>query len=273
MRDLITESEIESSLIDQPGIIQKLVYFEETDSTNNEAKRQARNDDKHIPDGTLFITERQTGGRGRRGRNWDSPAGSGIWMSLLLRPAISPSSASMLTLIAAMAVTDVIDKVTGVTGCRIKWPNDIVLNKKKICGILTEMGAEADLIHYVVIGIGINVNTTEFDDDIRDKATSIYMETGKHVKRSEIVAAFSTAFLKYYEVFLKTQDLSGVMDSYNERLINAGREVRVISGDEEYTGVAEGISKTGELLVTKDDGSRVAICAGEVSVRGLYSYV
>ncbi|MDO5402967.1 MAG: biotin--[acetyl-CoA-carboxylase] ligase [Eubacteriales bacterium] len=271
--DVITESEIESLLIDRRGIVSKLVYFEETDSTNNEAKKHAETGVKNAPDGTLFITECQTGGRGRRGRGWESPAGSGIWMSLLLRPSINPNNASMLTLVTALAVARTVFLVTGSRGCKIKWPNDIVLNKKKICGILTEMSAETDFIHYVVIGIGINVNTAEFDDDIKDKASSLYMETKVHVKRSEIVAVFSSEFKKYYEIFLETKDMSGLIDDYNSMLINAGREVSIISADEEYTGTASGINQKGELLVTRDDGSRVEICAGEVSVRGLYGYV
>lgn len=271
--DLITDSEIESLLIDQQGIVSKLVYFEETDSTNNEAKRHAEDGQDKVPDGTLFITECQTGGRGRRGRSWESPAGSGIWMSLLLRPKVSPQNASMLTLVAALAVAKAVESVTGEKNCRIKWPNDIVLNKKKICGILTEMSAETDFIHYVVIGIGINVNTTEFDEAIKDTASSLYVETKAHVKRSEIVAAFSKEFKKYYDIFLETENLSGVIKAYNDMLINAGRQVKIISGSEEYTGTATGINENGELLVTKEDCTEVAICAGEVSVRGLYGYV
>ena len=146
--DILTSSEIMSQLTcvdtgSTTGIIREVVYYDETDSTNNEAKRAAERD--NAADGTLYITESQTGGRGRRGRNWVSPAGSGIWMSLLLRPDISPVNASMLTIVAAMAVQEAIHKVLTEDGhdaeCRIKWPNDIVLNKKKVCGILTEMSA------------------------------------------------------------------------------------------------------------------------------------
>lgn len=198
--DILTSSEIMSQLTcvdtgSTTGIIREVVYYDETDSTNNEAKRAAERDS--AADGTLYITESQTGGRGRRGRNWVSPAGSGIWMSLLLRPDIAPVNASMLTIVAAMAVQEAIHKVLTEDGhdaeCRIKWPNDIVLNKKKVCGILTEMSAEMDYIHYVVIGMGINVNTTEFDDSIKATASSLYLETGDHLKRSRIVAAFQRA--------------------------------------------------------------------------------
>ena len=278
--DILTSSEIMSQLTcvdtgNTTGIIREVVYYDETDSTNNEAKRAAERDD--AADGTLYITESQTGGRGRRGRNWVSPAGSGIWMSLLLRPDIAPVNASMLTIVAAMAVQEAIHKVLTEDGhdaeCRIKWPNDIVLNKKKVCGILTEMSAEMDSIHYVVIGIGINVNTTDFDESIKDMATSIYLGTGKKVKRSNIIAAFSHSFKKYYEAFLKTQDLTYIVDRYNELLINKGRTVKAIYANKELVGEALGINKDGELIIKTEDGCETAIRAGEVSVRGLYGYV
>ena len=158
--DILNEAEIRAVLTSQ-WLGQNVKFLEEIDSTNNEAKRNAENGAK---DGTLYITESQTGGRGRRGRQWVSPSGSGIWMTLLLRPQINPANASMLTIVAAMAVTMAIRRAVAETGadveCHIKWPNDVVINKKKVCGILTEMSAELDCIHYVVIGIGINVNTT-----------------------------------------------------------------------------------------------------------------
>ena len=218
--DILTAEEIETQL--NPGdTVKKVVYAPEIDSTNNEAKRNAENGAK---DGTLYITESQTGGRGRRGRQWVSPSGSGIWMTLLLRPQINPANASMLTIVAAMAVTMAIRRAVAETGadveCHIKWPNDVVINKKKVCGILTEMSAELDCIHYVVIGIGINVNTTEFADEIKETASSLFVETGKNIKRSRIVALFAEEFTKYYQKFLNTGDLSGLVQDYNEMLIN-----------------------------------------------------
>lgn len=272
--DIITASELESLLLDDngnmQGICQHIRYFEETDSTNNQAKLAA---EKDAPDGTLFVAECQTGGRGRRGRTWVSPAGSGIWMSLLLRPDISPESASMLTLVLAVAMVEAINEEVSDAKCFVKWPNDIVVNNKKISGTLTEMSAEMERIHYVVIGIGINVNTTDFDDSIKDMATSIYLETGKKVKRSNIIAAFSHSFKKYYEEFLKTQDLTFLIDRYNELLINKGRTVKAIYADKEIIGEALGINKKGELIIKTEDGSEMTIRAGEVSVRGLYGYV
>ena len=162
-----------------------------------------------------------------------------------------------------------------------KLPEDIknelkimcVLFTEEVGGILTEMSAELDCIHYVVIGIGINVNTTEFADEIKETASSLFVETGKNIKRSRIVALFAEEFTKYYQKFLNTGDLSGLVQDYNEMLINAGRQVRICDAKEEFTGVAAGIDSHGELLVTKEDGTQAVISAGEVSVRGLYGYV
>jgi BirA family biotin operon repressor/biotin-[acetyl-CoA-carboxylase] ligase len=179
----------------------------------------------------------------------------------------------MLTIVAAMAVTAALRSVAGDVPCRIKWPNDVVVDKKKVCGILTEMSAEVDYIHYVVIGIGINVNTTDFDDSIKDMASSVYLQTGKKIKRSSIVVAFAKEFTRFYDEFLKTGDLSGLADEYNEMLINAGQQVKISDVKTEFTGTAIGINNHGELLVRLDDGSETAISAGEVSVRGLYGYV
>jgi len=278
--DVLTSAQIECQLMDtdfaiyEDSIVKKVIYFDEIDSTNNEAKRVAESDG--MVDGTLFITECQTGGRGRRGRTWISPAGSGIWMSLLLKPDMAPASASMLTIVAAMAMTEAIKDVLRADNieleCGIKWPNDIVLNGKKICGILTEMSAEMDYIHYVVVGIGVNVNTTKFDDSIKDVASSIFMETGVKVDRSRVVATFARSFKRYFDSLVSCGDLSGLKDSYNSMLVNCGREVKACYTDSEIIGVAKGINDDGELIVETEAGVKI-IRAGEVSVRGLYGYV
>jgi BirA family biotin operon repressor/biotin-[acetyl-CoA-carboxylase] ligase len=265
--DIITKEEIESQLDGET--VCKIAYFDETDSTNTRAKLAAEAGE---PSGTLFVAESQTGGKGRRGRAWVSPAGSGIWMSLLLRPEIKPYDASMLTIVAVMALVKAISEVTG-ESCKIKWPNDIVMGERKICGILTEMSAELEQINYVVVGIGINVNTTDFDDSIKDMASSIFLQTGVHVKRSSIIAAFARHFSKYYDEFLENLNLSGLVEDYNESLINAGREVRIIERGGEYTATAVGIDETGMLEVKLPDGETKKIVSGEVSVRGLYGYV
>ena len=272
--DIITREEIESMLPEGLAVT-NVVYYHETDSTNTRAKQAAEDGEKS---GTLFITECQTGGRGRRGRTWESPAGSGIWMSLLLRPEIKPFDASMLTIVAAMGMKDAIEEIIGAGAgqggihCKIKWPNDIVLGDRKICGMLTEMSAETDWINYVVIGIGVNVNTTEFDDSIKDTASSILLQTGSSVKRSDVVVAFARHFSRYYEKFLKECNLSGLADDYNKALINVGRDVKIVERDGSFVAKAVGIDETGSLIVEKD-GDTIRIVAGEVSVRGLYGYV
>lgn len=250
------------------GIVHKVIHFEETDSTNNQAKCYGEGGEKS---GVLFVADRQTGGRGRRGRSWLSLEDDGLWMSLLLRPDIKPECASMLTLVAAMAVAATIKKVCGQVGL-IKWPNDIVLDGKKLCGILTEMSAKPGCVHYVVIGIGINVNAKVFDESIKNTATSLYMHTGKEYSKDELIKAFCQCFTMYYEKFLKTCDMSELMDEYNDMLVNAGRTVSIESLADKRTGKALGIDKTGALKVEFADGVE-CVNAGEVSVRGIYGYV
>ena len=192
--DVITEAELMSSM--EGGFIKKIVYYEETDSTNIRARKLA---EEGAPDGTLVVTDFQNAGRGRRGRMWVSPSGTGIFMSLILRPDILPSSASMLTLVAALAVYDGIKETTGLETV-IKWPNDIVAEGKKLCGILTEMSAELEGIHYVVTGIGINANMTEFPEEVGEAATSLRILTGGPVRRSRLIAAV----MKEYEDTMKS---------------------------------------------------------------------
>ena len=266
--DVLSEAELLSCLkTEWAG--GRTVYFDATDSTNIQARRLA---EAHAPHGTLVVSDRQDGGKGRRGRSWASPSGVGIWMSLILRPEIAPSSASMLTLAAALAVREGIQEETGLSPL-IKWPNDLVLNGKKICGILTEMSTELMEIQYVITGIGINVNQREFPSEIRDTATSLIQEAGRSFRRSSLIAAILKAFEKDYAAFLKTGDLSLLLEEYNACLVNRGKEVCILDPSGEYRAVAEGIDESGSLLVTLPDGTRREIISGEVSVRGIYGYV
>ena len=266
--DVLSEAELLSCLkTEWAG--GRTVYFDATDSTNVQARRLA---EAHAPHGTLVVSDRQDGGKGRRGRSWASPSGVGIWMSLILRPEIAPSSASMLTLAAALAVREGIREETGLSPL-IKWPNDLVLNGMKICGILTEMSTELMEIQYVITGIGINVNQREFPPEIRDTATSLSLEAGRSFRRSSLIAAILKAFEKDYAAFLKTGDLSLLLEEYNACLVNRGKEVCILDPSGEYRAVAEGIDENGSLLVTLPDGTRREIISGEVSVRGIYGYV
>ncbi len=265
--DIMTKTELESRLEGTFG--REVEYHETIDSTNVRAKRLA---EEGAAAGTLVVSDCQEAGRGRRGRTWVSPSGKNVFMSLILRPEILPSSASMVTLVAALAVCDGIEKATGLSSF-IKWPNDIVSNGKKLCGILTEMSAELEGIHYVVVGIGINANMEEFPEDVKKTATSLFLETGEKVRRSRLIAAVMEAFEEYYEEFISQGDLSGLIGVYNKHMVNAGGEIRILDPAGEYTGRALGINEKGELLVEMESGEVKHVISGEVSVRGIYGYV
>ncbi len=246
----------------------KTVHFaREIDSTNLWIKRLAK---EGAPEGTLALAEFQSAGRGRLGRSWEVPEGTSVMMSILLRPKFEPQYAPTLTLVMGMAVAKAVKNLG--FDVSIKWPNDVVVSHKKICGILTEMGVRDGKIDYAVIGVGINVNIKEFPEEMVDKATSLYLESGKEFDRSQIPGLVMEAFEKYYEKFAATCDLSGLKEEYESILANYNQPVRVLA-KEPYEGVARGITDGGELLVEKTDGTIVAVSAGEVSVRGLYSYV
>ncbi|MCD8332680.1 MAG: biotin--[acetyl-CoA-carboxylase] ligase [Clostridiales bacterium] len=265
--DLLTAERVEEYL-DTEWAGHPLQVFDTVDSTNTEVKRQA---ESGAAQGLLVAAEEQTAGRGRRGRTWESPKGSGIFMSLLLKPDIEPGHASMLTLVMGMAVRSALEDL-GVPDVQIKWPNDIICSGKKVCGILTEMSAQMDYINYIVIGVGINVHNRDFPEAVAQMATSVYQQTGERICRAELTANCMRQFEKYYAVFLKTQDLSVLADEYQAHLVNRDRQVRVMDMKREYTGVARGINAGGELLVETADGM-VCVSAGEVSVRGVYGYV
>lgn len=249
-------------------------FVKETDSTNIWAKALAR---EGTPHGTLAVTEFQSAGRGRFDRKWTSPVGSSVMMTLVLRPEFSPLYASMLTLVMGLSVAQAAEKMGFESS--IKWPNDVVISGKKICGILTEMSVNVDKIDFVVIGVGINVNTESFPGEVADKATSLYIESGRNkdnsrkFDRNQVIAAVMEAFEKNYEEFEKNCDLTQLKAEYERLLANKDQRVRVLDSSSPYEGICRGITKTGELLVECKDGITKEVGAGEVSVRGLYSYV
>ena len=247
---------------------EEICYFPVVDSTNTKAKQLA---EEGYPAGTLVVAEQQKAGRGRRGRSWESPQGAGIFMTLLLKPGIEPNNASMLTLVTALAVSDAITKQTG-RPAAIKWPNDIVMNGKKVCGILTEMSAQIDYVNYIVIGIGINVHNESFPEELSEMATSLYLETREHLNRAALIEEIWENFERYYAVFLKTQDLSGLVREYDAHLVNRNQVVKVLDPNEPFEGRARGITPRGELIVDTWESRRL-VSAGEVSVRGVYGYV
>ncbi len=266
--DLMTEAEIKS-LMHTDWVAKEVLYFDTIDSTNTKAQELA---EKGYPSGTLVVADKQESGKGRRGRSWVSPSGTGIFMTLMIKPDINPNNASMLTLVAALAVAKAITSVTGEEAL-IKWPNDIVVNSKKVCGILTEMNAQFDYINHIVVGIGINVHNESFPEEISQMASSLMIEAGgKRFHRAQIIAETMSYFEQYYETFLKTQDLSALVREYDELLVNRNKSVRVLDPKEPFDGKAMGITPKGELIVDTWE-SRKLVSSGEVSVRGIYGYV
>lgn len=266
--DVISKEELTGS-IQTEWAAKNLICLPVTDSTNMEAARQAEAGAVH---GTLITAEMQTAGKGRRGRSWTQEPGTMIAMSLILRPKAMPDSASVLTLAAAHAVAGGIEELCGLPA-KIKWPNDVVVHGKKVCGILTEMSVEMDEIRYVVVGIGINTNIENFPEELRDTATSLYLEKGIKVSRVTLIARIMEKFEADYASFLRTGNADGFMEDYNAHLINQGAQVKVLDPKGEFTGVSQGINAQGELLVKREDGRMEQVYAGEVSVRGLYGYV
>ena len=266
--DVLTEAEIGSRRRDRWRDA-PLYTYDVTDSTNNRIRQLV---ETGAPEGTLAVADVQTGGKGRRGRHWETPAGIAIAMSFALKPSFTPDKASMITLIAAMACSHAVEELTG-QRAMIKWPNDLVLNRRKITGILTEMILEEDYIQQIIVGIGFNMHQEDFPEELAEKATSIFMETGVRYSRAELVCLVMKYFADYYEIFERTGDLAFLQDEYNERLVSAGEEVRILSPGETKTGFCIGINETGGLLVKDASGDVEEVTAGEVSVRGLYSYI
>ena len=260
-------------LQDTKWIGKQRYHFTEIDSTNKKAKELAAAASLH---GALVTADVQTAGVGRRGRSWSSEASCGIYMSLILQPDIAIEQAPMLTLVAALAVAKAVTESLQRCGCKetveIKWPNDIVMNAKKICGILTEMTLENNRIVSVVIGIGINVSNQNFPNEIATTASSLYLETGLQFEKEALLSSIWKQFECYYGRFLQMRDLSLLKEEYEMYLVNKGKKVTVLEPKGEYTGTAMGITNRGELLV--DANGRIeTVFGGEVSVRGIYGYV
>lgn len=265
--DVLTAEDIKSSL-STTWLGRTVKVMKTVDSTNLEAKRLAEAGASH---GTLVTAEEQTSGKGRRGRSWISVPGQGVWMSFVLRPDIELENSSMLTLVAALAVEKGIKDAAGIDG-RIKWPNDVLVNGKKVCGILTELSAQMDELNYIVVGIGINANIAQFPEEVRDKATSLLAETGETVDRTRLLCQVLKHFEHDYELFRRTEDFSELMEEYNGFLAHFGQEIKVVRGKDEYLCRSEGINRRGELRVVDSLGRTQEIFSGEVSIRGIHGY-
>lgn len=242
----------------------KIQYFRSVSSTNLIARELAREGED---EGTLVVAEEQTQGRGRLGRNWISPSGTGIWMSLVLRPAIAPVDAPRLTLAAAVAVAEAVREVTGVSP-GIKWPNDLLAEGRKFCGILTEMDAEIERVHFVILGIGINVNLrkADFPEPLRTQATSLREVCGHPISRQELLCRVVECLEERY-LETVSERFGEVLAAWRAHSVTLGQPVTVTSVAGTIEGLAEDVDADGSLLVRLDSGILKRVLAGEVTLR------
>lgn len=266
--DLLITQEIEKYL-DTKYIGRNIVHFPSLNSTNTKAKELASTD---IANGTVVISEEQTSGRGRFGRQWISPKFKGIWMSIILKPDMDPTNASNITLIGAAAVTEALAEL-GVEA-KIKWPNDIILNNKKLGGILTEMSSELNLINYIIIGIGINVNISseDFSKELEEIATSLKIQTGEELSRKELLANILGHFERLYEEYINENNLNSTLEVCKKSSILLGKEIQLYCKGVLVTAKAVDIDEEGLLIIEHKDGRIEKIISGEVSMHGLYGY-
>lgn len=279
--DILNEYEIGCNL--NTGFIGRHVqYFNVIDSTNNYAKKIA---EEGCAEGTIVVADRQTSGKGRLGKLWDSADKKGIWMSIVLRPSVAPGEVQIITLGASVAVVNAIYETTGIKA-GIKWPNDIILDDKKVCGILTEMNSEIERINYLVTGIGVNVNqeNNDFPDEIRCIATSLkhFADKGnsevKNImpegtfKRSEIIRSILFELEKIYST-IESGCTEKIISAWKENSVTLGKYVSITFRNAQYTGIARDITDDGKLVVECSDRVTREVAAGEVSVRGVLGHV
>ncbi len=264
--DLINKSEL-LSLIKTSTLGKNVIYFDDINSTNIKGKELAQKD---IEDGSLIITEKQTLGNGRFNRKWFSPSG-GLWFSLVLRPNIPPTEAPKITQIAAASVYKTLKDLN--INSTIKWPNDVLLNDKKLCGILAEMKCDMDQVHYLILGIGLNVNINEndFDESVKSTATSLKIQFNKQFNRNKILADFLNHFEVLYNRFLTTLDLSETISICKNHSNIFGKKAKLITYNNEEIVTCVSLSDAGDLIVKDSNGIEKAVLTGEISFNGLNS--
>ncbi|WP_298037567.1 biotin--[acetyl-CoA-carboxylase] ligase [uncultured Desulfuromonas sp.] len=258
--DALTPVEIQAGL--DTGVIgREVIYFEETDSTN--ARACALGEEGAL-EGTVVVAERQTGGKGRMGRRWASPPGVNLYTSVLLRPPIPPVLAPQLTFLSAVAVALAAEEVAGLAAA-VKWPNDILLGGKKVAGLLNEMSAETEAVHYVVLGIGVNINmgAEQFPDDLRYPATSLALEGGRQISRLEFTRALYRHLDELYATFLR-EGFGPLRQKWQDLCDVVGRRVEVDTQGRIQRGIVLGLESDGALLLEAESGEREKILAGDV---------
>lgn len=239
----------------------RILHFFQTESTNDVAMRLGETNEPH---GTVVIAERQTAGRGRAGHSWVSEKSAGIYVTILLRPPISPMQSPALTLVAGLAARDAIAEETGLSP-DIRWPNDVMLNGKKVCGILTEMQAELDRIHFAAAGIGINVNQSKMPSELAGIATSLRIETERTHSRLELLLRLLRHLDRYYNQFI-TEGANPIVRRFCEvSSYGQGKRVRIANGNASFVGVTAGLESSGILRVQREDGRTESIISGTVS--------
>lgn len=260
--DILLPAEINHGL--KSSIIgQKIICLSETVSTNAAAFRMA---EEGAAEGTVVLADSQSGGKGRLGRSWASPGGVNLYCSIVLRPPIQPMAASQLTFLSVVAVARAIEHLTPLSP-RIKWPNDILVDGKKVAGLLNEMSAETDKVNFVVLGIGVNLNMTagQFPEDLRNPATSLFLETGDKVSRADFARSMLQELDNIYGEFLQ-QGYGPVRREWLQRSRLAGERVSVTDNDRVISGRVTGIDEYGALLLKGDDGAEIQVLAGDVKI-------
>lgn len=264
--DALIKSEILSQLNTKNWGKEHLYTYEETDSTNLIAKKLAR---EGKPEGTVVVAEHQRAGKGRLGRQWISPKGSGIWLSFILRPPMLPTFAPQISFVIAVGMIRALKNTTGLD-VKTKWPNDILIDRRKAVGILTELSAEMERINYIVVGVGVNVNqkAEDFPPEFKDKSTSLKLANtgGQKFSRVKILQGILEEMEKIYNDYLD-KGFASILEEWKNNSITIGEEVEVIMGEERLSGLAIDVDKDGSLLVKKDNGDVERIIAGDVSLR------
>ena len=248
----------------------QLLWFDTIDSTNTRAKELARQD---APHGTVLLADAQTGGRGRMGRSFHSPAGTGVYMSVILRPNCGPADLMHRTCAVAVAMCDAVEAATGLRP-GIKWTNDLITGTRKLGGILTDLGLKADgKVDYAIVGIGLNCNQTteDFPPELREMALSLAGATGQYQNRSQVIAAMLTALHRMDAQLLTGK--SEMLERYRKDCVTLGKEISVLRGEQVTHGTALTVDDGGGLVVGYPSGVTETVTSGEVSIRGMYGYL
>jgi BirA family biotin operon repressor/biotin-[acetyl-CoA-carboxylase] ligase len=241
-----------------------IAYHAVTPSTNILAKALAV---EGSPEGSVVVADSQTGGRGRMGRTWVSPPGVNLYFSLILRPVVPSVRVPQLTLLVAAAIHQALCAIIPDLAAMIKWPNDILVNGRKLCGVLCEMQSEPDLTHFVVVGIGINVNQSEFPSLLKDSATSLYLEKGRLFSRPELLASVLNHFEPLYDEWLGQEDLCFILPYLEAYSLLHSKEVTVDQLNRSMSGKVTGISRCGELKLENAAGESILVSSGEAHLR------